>query len=160
MDSETPIIRGIARVGTVMAQAHAQDFERKRRPRGDTGTVGVEGLERSPHFEGAMVGGDSSAEEDEEEEEDVGAWEADGEDGRGGVDGREGQSHNTPVHSGEETAHPPAHPGEGGPVERLRSEEQRLRSEEERQDVEDARAEERDMLSVQDVIERRRSAVE
>ena len=29
---DTPIQRGIARVGTIMTQAHAQDFERKRRP--------------------------------------------------------------------------------------------------------------------------------
>ena len=29
---ETPIGRGLGRVGTIMAEAHAQDFERKRRP--------------------------------------------------------------------------------------------------------------------------------
>lgn len=30
--SGTPVQRGIARVGTIMMEAHAQDFERKRRP--------------------------------------------------------------------------------------------------------------------------------
>ena len=29
---ETPISRGLGRVGTIMAEAHAQDFERRRRP--------------------------------------------------------------------------------------------------------------------------------
>lgn len=29
---ESPMARGIARVGTIMSQAHQQDFERKRRP--------------------------------------------------------------------------------------------------------------------------------
>lgn len=32
VDSGTPIQRGIARVGTIMNEAHVQDFERKRRP--------------------------------------------------------------------------------------------------------------------------------
>ena len=34
--------RGIARVGTLMAQAHAQDFERKRRPSVTGGTGGID----------------------------------------------------------------------------------------------------------------------
>lgn len=59
----TPIQRGIARVGTMMAQAHAQDFERKRRPNvGDEGDAGGEAL-------GPGAAG-SSDEEDEEEEVD------------------------------------------------------------------------------------------
>lgn len=36
-DTLTPVQRGIARVGTIMNEAHAQDFERRRRP----GTVGA-----------------------------------------------------------------------------------------------------------------------
>lgn len=56
----TPIQRGIARVGTMMAQAHAQDFERKRRPNvGDEAALADEAL--GP---GAV---ESSDEEDEEE---------------------------------------------------------------------------------------------
>lgn len=56
----TPIQRGIARVGTIMTEAHAQDFERKRRP----------GMERpsSRYEEQHMESGESS---DENEEEDI-----------------------------------------------------------------------------------------
>lgn len=55
-----PIQRGIARVGTIMTEAHAQDFERKRRP----------GTERpsSRYEERHMDSGESSDENDEEEE--------------------------------------------------------------------------------------------
>lgn len=56
----TPISRGIARVGTMMGQAHAQDFERKRRP---SAPVPV-----SP-YEGARVAGDESSDEEDEDEE-------------------------------------------------------------------------------------------
>ena len=55
----TPISRGIARVGTFITEAHAQDFERKRRP---------DPVEASPHHGGRSVGAESS---DEEEDEDV-----------------------------------------------------------------------------------------
>ncbi|KAI9822512.1 MAG: hypothetical protein M1827_000231 [Pycnora praestabilis] len=55
----TPIQRGITRVGTAMAQAHAQDFERKRRPGIDDNHDGHIG---DAHDEG-------SSDEDEEEEE-------------------------------------------------------------------------------------------
>lgn len=55
----TPVQRGIARVGTIMTQAHAQDFERKRKP----------GLEqREPRFDTHQAGGASSDEDDEEDE--------------------------------------------------------------------------------------------
>ncbi|KAL8688103.1 MAG: hypothetical protein Q9218_005904 [Villophora microphyllina] len=63
----TPIQRGIARVGTMMNQAHAQDFERKRKPGGTP-------LERQATYEGRHaskaeepVGVDSESEEDEGE---------------------------------------------------------------------------------------------
>ena len=88
--TNTPVARGIARVGTLMTEAHAQDFERRRRPgaplRSASGianaftsgrvggrTDGAEievGLERSPHHDGRTVSGDSSDEEEEEEYED------------------------------------------------------------------------------------------
>lgn len=56
----TPVQRGIARVGTIMTQAHAQDFERKRKP----------GLEqRQSRFEAPHSGGVSSDEEEDDEEE-------------------------------------------------------------------------------------------
>ncbi|KAL6722347.1 Xenotropic and polytropic retrovirus receptor 1 [Lecanora helva] len=57
--SSTPIQRGIARVGTIMQQAHAQDFERKRRP--------VAPEPASP-YHGAITAEESSDEEDEEAE--------------------------------------------------------------------------------------------
>lgn len=66
-DRDTPIIRGIARVGTAINQAHAQDFERKRKP--VEKTSGVEGLERSPHDQGAQIADDDSSEEDADDEE-------------------------------------------------------------------------------------------
>ena len=66
-DSQTPIIRGIARVGTIINQAHAQDFERKRRPA--ESTMVAEGLERSPHHGGRTVGYDDSSEDEEDVEE-------------------------------------------------------------------------------------------
>ena len=66
-DKDTPIIRGIARVGTAINQAHAQDFERKRKP--TEKTSGVEGLERSPHHQGAQIADDDSSEEDADDEE-------------------------------------------------------------------------------------------
>lgn len=58
----TPISRGIARVGTFITEAHAQDFERKRRP---------DPVEASPHHGGRTVGVESSDEEEEDEEEAV-----------------------------------------------------------------------------------------
>ena len=60
--TNTPIQRGIARVGTIMTQAHAQDFERKRKP---------DVPESASPFHGARTtaGVESSDEEDEEEEE-------------------------------------------------------------------------------------------
>ena len=56
----TPISRGIARVGTFITEAHAQDFERKRRP---------DPVEASPHHGGRSVGPESSDEEEEEDDE-------------------------------------------------------------------------------------------
>ena len=62
--TNTPIQRGIARVGTIMGQAHAQDFERKRRP--------VAPEPASP-YHGARTADLSSDDEDEEVEVDLGA---------------------------------------------------------------------------------------
>ena len=56
----TPISRGIARVGTFITEAHAQDFERKRRP---------DPVETSPHHGGRSIDAESSDEEEEEEDE-------------------------------------------------------------------------------------------
>ena len=57
---DTPIARGIARVGNIMGAAHTQDFERKRRP---------DPVEASPHHGGGTVGVESSDEEEEDDEE-------------------------------------------------------------------------------------------
>jgi xenotropic and polytropic retrovirus receptor 1 len=54
----TPMTRGIRRVGTIINQAHAQDFERRNR-------VGIVGS--SPEQDGIQKHDDSSEEEDEEE---------------------------------------------------------------------------------------------
>ena len=63
--SNTPIQRGIARVGTIMTQAHAQDFERKRRP---------DVPQSASPFHGARTAAvESSDDEDEEEEGSEGA---------------------------------------------------------------------------------------
>ncbi|KAL8764683.1 MAG: hypothetical protein Q9194_006893 [Teloschistes cf. exilis] len=61
----TPIQRGIARVGTIMTEAHAQDFERKRRPGGTP-------LERQATYEGRhaseeAAGVDSESDDDDED---------------------------------------------------------------------------------------------
>ena len=61
MDCGTPIQRGIARVGTIMNEAHVQDFERKRRP--GVGELGDSGFDKDPATE------HSSDESDEGEEE-------------------------------------------------------------------------------------------
>jgi len=58
----TPIQRGIARVGTIMGEAHAQDFERKRAPSAP--------VPASPYQGARTAGEESSDEEDEEEEQD------------------------------------------------------------------------------------------
>lgn len=65
----TPVVqRGIARVGTMMAEAHAQDFERKRRPSvtggggGDDGKNGIMGS-------GEVSSDDEYGEEIEEDHE-------------------------------------------------------------------------------------------
>lgn len=60
----SPIQRGLSRVGTLMAQAHAQDFERKKK------AVGVNGEEKDDR-DGIGVGVvEEVSSEDEEEEED------------------------------------------------------------------------------------------
>ena len=118
-DSQTPIIRGIARVGTAINQAHAQDFERKRRP--TEPTTGIEGLERSPHHDGRTTRYDYSSDEDEEGEEEM-ELEVRREEG-------------------------------GGPINSLRRDGDENFEGEGDQDRQD-------MLRVEDVIERRRSAVE
>lgn len=58
----TPISRGIARVGTFITEAHAQDFERKRRP---------EPVEASPHHGSRSADLESSEEEEEEDIEEA-----------------------------------------------------------------------------------------
>ena len=58
--TNTPIQRGIARVGTIMTQAHAQDFERKRKP---------DVPEAASPYHGARTAGVESSDDDEEEEE-------------------------------------------------------------------------------------------
>ena len=66
-ERDSPIIRGIARVGTAINQAHAQDFERRRRP---VDAVTGEQVSDAPHHQGRSVAlGESSEEEEEEEEE-------------------------------------------------------------------------------------------
>ncbi|KAL8856839.1 MAG: hypothetical protein Q9178_006556 [Gyalolechia marmorata] len=67
----SPMQRGIARVATIMTEAHAQDFERKRRPGGTP-------LERQATYEGRHQGKveepdglDSESEEDPNSEGDV-----------------------------------------------------------------------------------------
>ena len=58
----TPIQRGIARVATIVTQAHAQDFERKRRP-------GVaDDDDKYNKYRNAQEEGSSEEEDDEEEE--------------------------------------------------------------------------------------------
>ena len=60
--TNTPVQRGIARVGTMVTQAHAQDFERKRKP---------DAPESASPYHGARTtaGVESSDDEDEEGEE-------------------------------------------------------------------------------------------
>lgn len=56
----TPVQRGMARVGTIMTQAHSQDFERKRRP----------GLEqRSSKYEEQLTDSGESTDENNEAED-------------------------------------------------------------------------------------------
>lgn len=67
MGGGTPIQRGIARVGTIMTEAHAQDFERKRRPGGTP-------LERQATYEGRHaneepVGVDSESDDEDDDGE-------------------------------------------------------------------------------------------
>lgn len=77
----TPIQRGIARVGTIMTQAHAQDFERKRK---------TDVPESASQYHGARTGGvDSSDDEEEEEEEEDEGSEGIGGAGSAGGDGGE-----------------------------------------------------------------------
>ena len=59
--NNTPIQRGIARVGTMMGEAHAQDFERKRRPGAS--------VPASPYQHGGAGPESSDEEEDEDEQE-------------------------------------------------------------------------------------------
>ena len=75
--SNTPIQRGIARVGTIMTQAHAQDFERKRKPNIPEAA--------SPFDRARTAAVESSDEEDEEEDgSEAGASRAAGEEGEEG----------------------------------------------------------------------------
>lgn len=68
--TNTPIQRGIARVGTIMTQAHAQDFERKRKP---------DVPESASPYHGARTAAVESSDDEDEEEEGEEASEASGE---------------------------------------------------------------------------------
>ena len=59
--TNTPIQRGIARFGTIVTEAHAQDFERKRRPDVPESA--------SPYHGARTTAGVESSDEDDEEEE-------------------------------------------------------------------------------------------
>ncbi len=61
LGGSTPIQRSMARVGTIMTEAHAQDFERKRRP-------GME-RRRSRYQEEHTDSGESTDDNDDEDEE-------------------------------------------------------------------------------------------
>lgn len=63
----TPGLRALARVGTFIAAAHAQDFEKRRNPERD-GTSGQGGSELGI----AAVGGGSDDDDDEDEDDDLG----------------------------------------------------------------------------------------
>jgi len=65
----TPVPRGIARMGTIMAQAHAQDFERKRRP--DGVRDGIVGKDGDGDGDGVASSDEEEDEEDRETEQDV-----------------------------------------------------------------------------------------
>ena len=87
--TSTPIQRGIARVGTIMGQAHAQDFERKRRPMAPEPA--------SPYHDAVTAEEESSDEEDEEVEVGVG----EGAEGTG-VDGAEARENEEDVQGAQE----------------------------------------------------------
>ena len=76
--TNTPIQRGIARVATIMTQAHAQDFERKRRP---------EVPEAASPYHGARTAAVESSDDEDEEEEGSEAG-GEGAEGDGGEEGR------------------------------------------------------------------------
>ena len=88
----TPTVRGIHRVGTMITDAHAQDYEKKRRP----GVVGGDETQREresllPRPQGNM-GEDSSDDDDEDEDEDEEETNDEEEDGNddAGEDGQDG----------------------------------------------------------------------
>ena len=70
--SNTPIMRGIARVGTAINKAHAQDFERKRKP--IEAVHSAQGPDKSSDHQGIdlTLGESSDEEEDEEVGEEIG----------------------------------------------------------------------------------------
>lgn len=68
--SDTPLQRGIARVGTIMAAAHAQDFERRRRP-GVTGDDSKSKIHQEDGGSGGSSDEDEMEAEDHDNEEDV-----------------------------------------------------------------------------------------
>ncbi|KAL9102555.1 MAG: hypothetical protein Q9163_002305 [Psora crenata] len=67
VESNTPIIRGIVRVGTAINEAHAQDFERKRDP--VDAVTGEQMIGSSPPHGGTSAGQGGSSDEEEEDEE-------------------------------------------------------------------------------------------
>lgn len=105
----SPIQRGIARVGTILSAAHAQDFERRKRP----GVVG-----RSPV--GPVGGAGLDDDEEEEEEDDDDDEYGDDDDGEGDGDGEGNRGTG----------------GGGGMSERRREREEAAEAQRDRQDVE------------------------
>lgn len=65
----TPALRALQRVGTVIAAAHAQDFEKRRRPESERG---------GDPDDASLVRGAASSDEDEDEDEDDAYAEGDG----------------------------------------------------------------------------------
>ena len=65
MDAGTPMQRGIARVGTIMNEAHVQDFERKRRP-------GLERMGDSKYSKSSALQEEHSSDESEEGDDEEG----------------------------------------------------------------------------------------
>ncbi|KAF2179803.1 EXS-domain-containing protein [Zopfia rhizophila CBS 207.26] len=67
-DDSSPITRGLSRVGTILRDAHAQDFERRRKPELGKGEIGKTEEEDSDDDDmcGEDSGNNSSAEDNEE----------------------------------------------------------------------------------------------
>ncbi|KAF2743516.1 EXS-domain-containing protein, partial [Sporormia fimetaria CBS 119925] len=84
-DSESPasgmLTRGLSRVGNMLRDAHAQDFERKKKPE-----LGKRGAETSKHSAEHVGATDDDSEDDDEEEDESGSGSGDRYDGAGDKD--------------------------------------------------------------------------